>query len=96
MMNEVKSKGRKIRKGVVVSNKMEKTVVVDVERTYPHPRYGKVIRRKKKYYAHHEGEPLKIGEKVTLLETRPLSKLKRWRVIKDVNEKKFIAKEDKL
>jgi small subunit ribosomal protein S17 len=72
---------RKRRKGVVVSNKMQKTVVVKVERTIRHPQYGKVVKRAKKYYAHHEGEPLETGAIVEIIETRPLSKLKRWRVV---------------
>lgn len=72
---------RKLRKGVVVSNKMQKTVVVKVERTIRHPTYGKVVTRAKKYYAHHEGEPLAIGAEVSIRETRPMSKLKRWLVV---------------
>ncbi|CCB87242.1 30S ribosomal protein S17 [Parachlamydia acanthamoebae] len=79
-MEEIKSK-RKVKKGTVLSNKMEKTVVVQVSRTYPHPRYGKVVTRNKKYYAHNELRPLEVGEQVTIEETRPLSKLKRWRVV---------------
>lgn len=72
---------RRIKKAVVVSNKMNKTVVVKVERSFRHPTYGKVITRAKKYYAHHEGEPLNIGDIVDIRETRPLSKLKRWLVV---------------
>jgi small subunit ribosomal protein S17 len=72
---------RKVKKGTVVSNKMQKTVVVRVERTQLHPQYKKVITRSQKLYAHHEGEPLQIGDRVTVEETRPLSKLKRWRVV---------------
>jgi len=79
-MEECKTK-RKVKKGTVLSNKMEKTVVVQVSRTYPHPRYGKVVTRNKKYYAHNELKPLEVGEQVTIEETRPLSKLKRWRVV---------------
>ncbi|PJD96510.1 MAG: 30S ribosomal protein S17 [Parachlamydia sp.] len=79
-MEESKTK-RKVKKGTVLSNKMEKTVVVQVSRTYPHPRYGKVVTRNKKYYAHNELKPLEVGEEVTIEETRPLSKLKRWRVV---------------
>lgn len=80
-MDSVKEHKRKSKKGVVVSNKMEKTVVVSVERVCRHSEYGKVITLKKKYHAHHEGEPLQIGDEVTIVETRPLSKLKRWRVV---------------
>lgn len=72
---------RKIQKGTVVSNKMQKTVVVKVEHTIRHPIYGKVVRRWKKYYAHNEGNPPNIGDEVTIMETRPLSKLKRWLVL---------------
>lgn len=70
---------RKVQKGTVVSNKMQKTVVVKVERTLRHPKYGKVITRAKKFYAHTE-TPLEVGAVVQIVETRPLSKLKRWRV----------------
>lgn len=72
---------RKVNKGTVVSNKMQNTVVVKVARTMRHPRYGKVIKRWKKFYAHHEGQPLQVGDVVTIMETRPLSKLKRWLVL---------------
>lgn len=72
---------RKVKKGIVVSNKMDKTVVVKIERRIRHPQYGKVITRNKKIYAHNELKPLNIGDEVTVIETRPLSKLKRWRVV---------------
>lgn len=72
---------RKTQKGVVVSNKMDKTVVVKVERTFLHPQYGKVITRAKKIYAHNEDRELNVGDVVNVVETRPLSKLKRWRVV---------------
>lgn len=75
--NEIKS--NRIKEGVVVSNKMQKTVTVRVDRRYAHPKYGKIITRGKKYYAH-APEELNIGQKVRIIETRPLSKLKRWRV----------------
>jgi len=67
--------------GVVISNKMKNTVTVQVSRKLRHPKYQKVIERSKKYYAHDETNQLSIGQKVKLVETRPLSKLKRWRVI---------------
>lgn len=69
---------RKVKKGTVVSNKMDKTVVVKVERTFRHPEYQKVITRAKKYYAHNDSKELNVGDTVTIVETRPLSKLKRW------------------
>lgn len=72
---------RKTRKGVVVSNKMQKTVVVKVERTIRHDRYDKVITRSKKYYAHDEANTAREGDVVSIMETRPMSKLKRWRVV---------------
>jgi small subunit ribosomal protein S17 len=71
---------RKRKKGTVISNKMEKTVVVQVQRTMRHPQYDKVIVRNKKLYAHSE-KPLQVGDVVEVVETRPLSKLKRWRVV---------------
>lgn len=74
-------KNQKTREGIIVSNKMDKTVTVKVERVYPHPRYKKVIRRFKKYYAHDEKGNLEVGSRVKIQETRPLSKLKRWIVI---------------
>jgi small subunit ribosomal protein S17 len=81
MEKAVERNSRRSKKGVIVSNKMQKTVVVSVERTYRHPQYGKVVTRRKKYYAHHEGKPLEVGAEVSIIETRPLSKLKRWRVV---------------
>lgn len=81
MEQQTRVSKRKTHKGVVVSNKMEKTVVVKLERTMQHPKYGKVITRAKKIYAHNEDKPLQIGDVVQVEETRPLSKLKRWRVV---------------
>ena len=72
---------KKEREGVVVSAKMNKTVTVNVERTISHPRYKKVVKRSKKYYAHNEKDDLKEGQRVRIQETRPLSKLKRWIVV---------------
>jgi small subunit ribosomal protein S17 len=72
---------RKIREGIVMSNKMAKTVTVRVSRTIRHPIYDKVITRGKKYYAHIEGMEAAVGQRVRIEESRPLSKLKRWRVI---------------
>ena len=74
---------RKEKEGVVVSSKMDKTVVVKVERTFRHPLYQKVVKSSKKYYAHNDGEKLEVGAKVKIIETRPLSKLKRWRVVSE-------------
>ena len=72
---------RKEKKGIVISNKMDKTVVVKIERRMRDPRYGKVITRNKKVYAHNDVRPLQIGDEVTVVETRPISKLKRCRVV---------------
>lgn len=84
MEQEDKRGNRKVKTGVVVSNKMDKTVVVRVDRTFRHPEYAKVVHRSKKFYAHDEAaNTLNIGDKVTIVETRPLSKLKRWRVIRE-------------
>lgn len=82
MQEEQTERGsRKTQKGIVVSNKMDKTVVIKVEHRIPHPKYGKIIKRSKKLYAHNDLENVQIGDEVTVVETRPLSKLKRWRVI---------------
>src|SRR5487761_2543333 len=71
---------RKVREGIVVSNKMDATVVVAVNGRVSHPRYGKTVQRTKKLYVHDEKNEAKIGDKVRVQETRPLSKLKRWRL----------------
>ena len=76
---------RKARVGVVVSDKGEKTVVVSVERRFPHPLYGKGVTRTKRYHAHDENNEYKVGDTVRITETRPLSKTKRWRVVELVN-----------
>jgi small subunit ribosomal protein S17 len=72
---------RKTREGLVVSNKMEKTAVVAVIERVRHPKYGKFMMRTKKLYAHDETNDVNIGDKVRVMETRPLSKNKRWRVV---------------
>jgi small subunit ribosomal protein S17 len=71
---------RKERVGTVVSDKMDKTVIVLVERRFTVASYGRTVREKKKYVAHDEKDECKIGDKVKIVETRPLSKTKRWRV----------------
>jgi small subunit ribosomal protein S17 len=75
---------RKTRVGTVVSDKMQKTVVVAIERRFPHPLYGKMMTRTKKFKAHDEESNAKVGDRVRIMETRPLSKQKRWRVIEIV------------
>jgi small subunit ribosomal protein S17 len=72
---------RKVREGIVVSNKMDKTIVVSVEDRFKHPLYGKVVRRTSKLKAHDEANDCGIGDRVLLMETRPLSATKRWRVV---------------
>ena len=75
---------RKTRIGLVVSDKMAKTVVVSIERRVQHPVYGKMVRRTKKLKAHDEQNEAKTGDTVRIMETRPLSKLKRWRLVEVV------------
>ena len=75
---------RKSRIGLVVSDKMQKTVVVAVERRVPHPIYGKMVTRTKNFKAHDEENSAKAGDRVRIVETRPLSKDKRWRVVEIV------------
>jgi len=75
---------RKERLGEVISNKMAKTIVVRVERRFPHPRYKKVVTGYKKFYAHDEKSEAKVGDRVRIQETRPLSKMKRWRLMEVV------------
>ncbi len=78
---KVERANRKERKGFVLQNKMNKTIVVGVERTFRHPKYGKVLTRVKKYYVHDEKGEAKAGDFVRIIETRPISKLKRWRLV---------------
>ena len=75
---------RKQRVGEVVSNKMTKTIVVRVERRFPHPKFKKIVTSYNKFYAHDETAEAKIGDTVRIEETRPLSKLKRWRLVEVV------------
>ena len=74
---------KRILQGVVVSDKQEKTVVVKVERRFTHPLLKKTVRRTKNYHAHDEAGEFKVGDVVSIEETRPISKLKRWIVVKD-------------
>ena len=71
---------RKTREGIVVSDKMSKTIVVKLERRFKHPLYGKIVSATSKLYAHDEEGKAGVGDKVKVVETRPLSKLKRWRL----------------
>ncbi len=81
-------KSRKSRVGVVVSNKMEKTISVSVERRLRHPIYGKSVKKTKKFMAHDENNDSNIGDTVRIMETRPLSKLKRWRLVQVIERAK--------
>ena len=87
MTNEqaIERNARKSRTGIVVSDKMEKTVVVAIERRVPHPIYGKMITRTKRLKAHDEENSAKVGDTVRIVETRPLSKDKRWRLVEIVD-----------
>jgi len=76
----------KSRIGVVVSNKMTKTVVVRVERRVPDAKYGKIVKRAEKYKAHDEKQECQIGDRVRIVETRPMSKDKRWRVAETIEK----------
>jgi small subunit ribosomal protein S17 len=78
--NPIARSRRKERTGKVISNKMAKTIVVEVERRYPHAKYKKVITAHARFYAHDEKGDAKVGDLVLIQETRPLSKLKRWRL----------------
>jgi small subunit ribosomal protein S17 len=89
MSESVEDRGRrKTRVGKVTSDRMERTVVVSVGRRVPHPLYGKQVTRTKKYYAHDEAGSARVGDVVRIMETRPLSKLKRWRVVEVVEQAK--------
>ncbi|MBE6576032.1 MAG: 30S ribosomal protein S17 [Ruminococcaceae bacterium] len=79
---------RKTRVGLVVSNKMDKTVVVAIEDNVAHPVYGKIIKRTTKIHVHDENNECTIGDKVSVMETRPLSKTKRWRLVSIIEKAK--------
>ena len=72
---------RKTRVGVVISNKMAKTAVVETVSRVPHPKFRKIVKQSKKFYAHDEESKAQVGDLVRIMETRPLSKLKRWRLV---------------
>jgi len=82
---------RKERVGEVISNKMTKTIVVQVERRFAHPRFKKVVTGYRKFYAHDEKNEAKIGDRVRIEETRPMSKLKRWRLVEVVDKAVQVA-----
>ncbi len=78
---EKKESSARVREGIVLSNKMQKTVIVEVTRLVEHPQFKKVVKRKIKYAVHDEKNESKIGDKVKIQETRPLSRTKRWRLV---------------
>ena len=79
---------RKVRQGLVVSDKNDKTIVVEIKARKPHPVYGKMMTTTKKLHAHDEGNEAGMGDTVQVMETRPLSKMKRWRLLKIVEKAK--------
>ncbi len=81
MSETIDRNARKVREGLVVSDKMDKTAVVAVVERVRHPKYSKFVRRTKRLYAHDETNDVNVGDRVRVMETRPLSKNKRWRII---------------
>ena len=79
---------RKTRVGIVTSNKMDKTITVAVERKVKHPMYGKFVKKTSKFHAHDEKDECTIGDVVKIMETRPLSKTKRWRLVEVIEKAK--------
>jgi small subunit ribosomal protein S17 len=79
---------RKVREGLVVSDKMQKTVVVEVEDRVKHPLYGKVLRRTTKLKAHDDTDQVGVGDRVLIMETRPMSATKRWRIVEVIEKAK--------
>ena len=82
---------RKERQGEVISNKMAKTIIVRVERRFPHPKFKKVVTGYKKLYAHDEKAEAKVGDRVRIEETRPISKTKRWRLVEVIERSSGVA-----
>jgi len=87
-MEEIKRPLRKQRIGIVVSNKMDKTIVIKVERKLKHPKYGKFVKKTTKFMAHDEKNECNIGDTVSIMETRPLSKNKCWRLLEIIERVK--------
>lgn len=94
-MAEETAKGRKNEKvGQVVSTKMQKTIVVEVSRRVPHPKYKKIVKRRKKFYADDQEGAARVGDVVRIVECRPLSRLKRWRLAEVVRRAALVGVED--
>jgi small subunit ribosomal protein S17 len=87
-MEGVKRNLRKQRTGIVTSNKMDKSITVSIERKVKHPIYGKTVKKSKKFLAHDEENSCNIGDTVRIMETRPLSKRKRWRLVEIIERAK--------
>jgi small subunit ribosomal protein S17 len=87
-MEEATRNLRRTIQGVVTSDKMQKSITVTVERKVKHPKYGKFVKKSRKYHAHDESNDAKVGDLVRIMETRPLSKLKRWRLLDIVERAK--------
>jgi small subunit ribosomal protein S17 len=93
-MSEATAASKKNEKvGVVVSDKMHKTIVVEVSRRVPHPLYKRIITKRKKFYAHDENNEARMGDVVRIMESRPLSRLKRWRLVEIVRRAAHVAVE---
>jgi small subunit ribosomal protein S17 len=88
MSEVVERKQRKTRTGVVSSSKMDKTITVTVVRKLKHPKYGKFVKKSKKFHAHDEANTAQAGDLVKIMETRPLSKTKRWRLVEIIEKAK--------
>ena len=80
MSNKLERSSRKVKVGIVVSDKREQTVTVAIELQYPHPKYGKIVKKTRKLHAHDKSFEAKMGDTVRIMETKPISKTKRWRV----------------
>ncbi len=87
-MSDLDRTSRKVRTGIVVSDKRENTVTVAIELQYPHPKYGKIVKKTRKLHVHDEKFDSKIGDKVEIMETKPISKTKRWRVTEVIERAK--------
>ena len=87
-MSEATRNTRKVRQGVVVSAAGDKTIVVQIKERKPHPVYGKMMTSTKKFHAHDENNECRVGDTVSIMETRPLSKMKRWRLVEIIEKAK--------
>ena len=87
-MSDLDRTSRKVRTGIVVSDKRENTITVAIELQYPHPKYGKIVKKTRKLHVHDEKFDSKIGDTVEIMETKPISKTKRWRVTEVIERAK--------